>query len=97
MQRAHPAKQDVAGLVKEVQRYLDLSPGQPGLDADVRQILSGLTTVTSGVGALRTHAGDAHGRGKNVGRLEGRLARLAIHAASTVSVFFIETWRNRRG
>jgi hypothetical protein len=29
---------------------------------DVRTILGGLNSVVSGVGALRTHGGDAHGR-----------------------------------
>jgi Abortive infection C-terminus len=89
----HPTKQDVGGLVRAVQTQLDLSPGRPDLNPDVRQILSGLTTVTGGVGALRTHGGDAHGQGKGVAAVTPALARLAIHAASTAALFFIETWR----
>jgi len=42
---------------------------------------------------LRTHAGDAHGKGKNAVSADARIARLAIHAASTVSLFYIETWQ----
>jgi Abortive infection C-terminus len=89
----HPDKQDVQGIVREVQRHLDLAPGRPDLDPDIRQILSGLTTVTNGIGALRTHGGDAHGQGKGVARVEPPVARLAIHAASTVAFFFIEKWQ----
>src|SRR5205823_9306695 len=84
------------GLVTEVSKQLNLSPGRedlpPEWTADIRQILGGLASVTGGIGALRTHAGDAHGRGKRKVAVDGRIARLAIHAASTVSLFFIETW-----
>ncbi|MGA2094267.1 MAG: abortive infection family protein, partial [Sedimentisphaerales bacterium] len=42
---------------------------------------------------LRTHCGDAHGHGKNINRIDSRIAKLAIHSASTVALFFIETWQ----
>jgi hypothetical protein len=32
-------------------------------------------------------------RGKGVARVEPAVARLAIHAASTVALFFIEKWQ----
>lgn len=68
-----PAKKDIDGLIRAVQEPLGLSPGQVGLpidiENDIRQILSGLTSVAKGkgIGALRTHAGDAHGREKGIG------------------------------
>lgn len=93
---AYPSKQDIRGLVTAVTKHLNLSPGRDDLPpewaSDIRQILGGLASVTGGIGALRTHAGDAHGRGKRRVRVDARVARLAIHAASTVSMFFIETW-----
>ncbi len=96
MGREYPAKQDIRGLVTEVSKHLNLSPGRDDLPtewaADIKQILGGLASVTGGIGALRTHAGDAHGRGKRTSPVDARIARLAIHAASTVSLFFIETW-----
>jgi hypothetical protein len=96
MGREYPSKQDIRGLVTEVSKHLNLSPGRDDLPpewaADIKQILSGLASVTGGIGALRTHAGDAHGRGKRNVPVDSRVARLAIHAASTVSLFFIETW-----
>ena len=91
----YPAVQDISGLVREVQRHLDLSPGQPNIQQDLRQMLSGLTSVAGGIGALRTHAGDAHGRGIGAIQPTPRIARLAIHSASTLALFLIETWQQR--
>jgi Abortive infection C-terminus len=58
-------------------------------------ILSGLATVVEGIGALRTHGGDAHGRERGYKRLDRRIASLAIHAASTIALFLIETWQRK--
>jgi Abortive infection C-terminus len=95
-----PAKTDIDGLVRAVQEPLGLSPARSDLPAeiaaDVRQVLSGLTTVAKGIGALRTHAGDAHGRERGSKRIDGRIARLAIHGASTLALFLIETWELRQ-
>jgi len=56
-----PAKKDIDGLVRAVQVPLRLSPGRNDLpaeiEADLRQVLSGLTSVAKGIGALRTHGG----------------------------------------
>lgn len=91
-----PAKKDIDGLVRAVQEPLNLSPGRSDLPdeiaADVKQVLGGLTTTAKGIGALRTHAGDAHGRERGFRRLDARIARLAVHAASTLALFLIETW-----
>jgi hypothetical protein len=91
-----PPKKDIDGLVKAVQEPLNLSPGRSDLPAeiaaDVRQILGGLTTTAKGIGALRTHGGDAHGRERGFRRVDARIARLAVHAASTLALFLIETW-----
>lgn len=97
MKIPYPKSKDIKGLVKEVAKHLDLSPGRDDLpkewEQDIRTILSGLINVTAGIGSLRTHAGDAHGKGKNPIPADSRIARLAIHAASTVSLFYIETWQ----
>jgi hypothetical protein len=94
-----PAKKDVSGLMRAVQAPLDLAPGRSDLPdliaADVRKVLSGLTTAAEGIGALRTHGGDAHGRERGHPRIDPRIARLAVHAASTVSLFLIETWERK--
>ncbi len=101
MKKAYPNKQDIKGLVSEVGKHLNLSPARNDLPEelakDIKQILSGLISVTSGIGALRTHGGDAHGRGRKKAPVDVRIARLAIHAASTVSLFYIETWNRMKG
>jgi hypothetical protein len=94
-----PAKKDIDGLVRAVQEPLRLSPGRTDLpaeiEADIRQVLGGLTSVAKGIGSLRTHAGDAHGREKGFRRIDPRIARLAVHSASTLALFLIETWELR--
>ena len=95
-----PAKKDISVLVRAVQEPLNLSPGRSDLPEeiadDVRQVLSGLTTTARGIGALRTHGGDAHGYERGRRSIDPRIARLAIHAASTVALFFIETWERKQ-
>jgi len=93
MGEPHPAKQDISGLVKEASKHLNLSPERPDVTPDIKQILGGLASVAGGIGSLRTHAGDAHGRGKGTAKIDARIAGLAVHAASTISLFFIETWQ----
>ena len=95
-----PAKKDIDGLVRAVQEPLGLSPGRADLPneiaADIRQVLGGLTSTAKGIGALRTHAGDAHGRERGFRRIDGRIARLAIHGATTLALFLIETWEKKQ-
>lgn len=97
MKMPYPNNKDIKGLVGEVAKHLNLSPGRDDLpkewEQDIRTILSGLFNVIAGIGSLRTHAGNAHGKGKNAVPADARIARLAIHAASTVSLFYIETWQ----
>lgn len=94
-----PQKKDVSSLMKAVQEPLGLSPGRsdlPDLIAqDIRKVLSGLATAAEGIGSLRTHGGDAHGRERGHRRVDPRIARLAIHASSTLSLFLIETWERK--
>jgi hypothetical protein len=94
-----PDRKDIKGLFNSVRKLLGLSPDRPDLDPviaeDVRRILGGLGTVVEGIGALRTHGGDAHGRERGFARVDHRIASLAIHAASTVALFLIETWQRK--
>jgi hypothetical protein len=95
-----PAKKDIDGLVRAVQEPLNLSPGRTDLpteiENDLRQVLGGLTSVAKGIGALRTHAGDAHGRERGFRRIDSRIARFAINAASSIALFLIETWEREQ-
>lgn len=88
-----PGVLDVKHLYKAVKQPLGLSPDRSDIADDVRKILSGLATVIEGVGSLRTHGGDAHGREKGYARIDERIAGLSIHAAAAVALFLIETWQ----
>lgn len=96
---ALPAQKDLKSLYKAVREPLGLSPNKsdthPEIADDVRKILSGLSTVVEGIAALRTHGGDAHGRERGRPRVDYRIAALAIHSASSLALFLIETWQRK--
>ena len=90
-----PSKQIIKNLWKVVRKHIGLDPGLIE-DQDISRILSGCISVVDGIGALRTHTGTVHGRGRKRYKLEPRHARLAIHAAHTLVIFVIETWESRK-
>jgi hypothetical protein len=89
----------IFGLFAATRKPLGLAPDRADIDPliadDVRKVLNGLATVVEGIGALRTHGGDAHGRERGYARIDKRIASLAIHAAGTVALFLIETWQRK--
>ena len=91
-----PAKQDLKPVWTVVRKHLGFDPSLVE-DQDLQQVLSGMISVVEGIGALRTHASSAHGAGKKPYKLESRHARLAVHAAHTVALFILESWRNKSG
>jgi hypothetical protein len=94
-----PTNQDISGLYRAVREPLGLSPTKEVLSKDivndVKSALSGLITTIQSIGALRTHAGSAHGKERGFRRIDPRIAKLAVHAASAVALFLIETWQLR--
>lgn len=91
-----PSKQDLKPVWTVVRKDLGFDPGAVE-DQDLQTILTGLLAIVDGIGALRTHASSAHGAGLKQYKLEPRHARLAIHAAHTVTLFILESWqRNKR-
>lgn len=94
-----PAKRDVQALFSAVREPLGLSPDKVSapeeIAEDVRAILGSLAATVGGIGALRTHGGDAHGRERGARRVNARIARLAIHSAGAMALFLIETWQEK--
>jgi hypothetical protein len=90
-----PLKQDLKAVWGVVRKDLGFDPSVVQ-DQDLQVILSGLLATVEGIGALRTHASSAHGAGTKTYKLEARHARLAIHAAHTVTLFALETWQKRK-
>jgi len=90
-----PTKQDLQGLWKVVRESLGLDT-KAVEDEDLKRILSGLYSLTDGIGALRTHASSAHGAGRKIYNLKPRHARLAINAAHTLTMFILESWDEQK-
>lgn len=90
-----PSKQTLKPLWAVVQKHLGLDPGSM-IDQDLQRILSGLSSIVDGVGAFRTHAGSAHGHGPGAYPVEGRHARLTIHAAHSLVTFVLESWEKKK-
>ena len=86
-----PRDQSIKDVWKVVQRHLGLNPAEVA-DQDITRILGGLSSVVDGVGALRTHAGSAHGRGRGASPLPVSRSRLAVHASHTLVTYVLEVW-----
>lgn len=86
-----PSDQSIKPLWNVVRNDLRLDPSRVAND-DLRKILSGMASIVDGTGSLRTHKGSAHGQGRKAYKLRPRHARLAVHAASTLALFVLETW-----
>jgi len=87
-----PSDQSVLPLWRTVQAHLGWQPGS-ATDQHVRQVLQGLASSLQGIAGLRTNVGSAHGHGPGVQAVEPRHARLAVHAAHTLVVFVLESWK----
>ena len=86
-----PSDESIKSLWNVVRKDLKFDPAVLQ-DENLRKILSGLASITDGIAALRTHKGSAHGHGKVSYTVKPRHARLAVHAASTLATFLLETW-----
>lgn len=97
-----PKDRVLTSLFKAVQDPLGLSAREQNqstaeINVQIRTIMGALPTVVQGISALRTCAGDAHGRERGFPEIDIKTARLAVNAANTLSIFLIETWEDRMG
>jgi len=86
-----PSDQSIVALYKPVRDRFHLNPAEVA-EKDLQRIMTGLISIVDGIGALRTHAGSAHGRGRQPFELSASHARLAINGAHTLAFFILETW-----
>lgn len=84
-----PSVQSVSPLWTAVRKHMRLAP-EDLKDDDTRRIIGGLSSAVDGIGALRTHAGSAHGGGMHRSQPTESEARLAIHAAQAIVLFLLE-------
>ena len=78
---------DLVRLFKRVQSLLDLEPNRPDIEQPLRQVLSGLVSIVSGMAAMRNKMSDAH---VATYRPKKRHARLAVNASKTVVDFLLD-------
>lgn len=94
-----PRNPDLPMLVKLTSMELELTPADiPELAKAakmIKRLLSNLATITQGIAELRNQYGTGHGREATTRGLTSRHAKLAVGAASTLAVFFVETHRAR--
>jgi uncharacterized protein YjeT (DUF2065 family) len=90
-----PADQSVVPLFKTAAKALGLAPKDQA-DADLKGLCGAIATVAQQVGTLRTHSGDAHGKGPDHLSLSQSEARLAVNSAGSVATFLMERWMTRK-
>lgn len=81
---------DLSKLYKTAATAMDIAPDQYS-ERIIKQILSGVGTVVSGLAAMRNSLSDSHGRGKVSARPAPRHAKLAVNAGFAVAGFLIDT------
>ncbi|HPV80649.1 MAG TPA: abortive infection family protein [Dermatophilaceae bacterium] len=81
---------DLSRLYKATAGAMEIAPDQHS-EQVIKQILSGVSTVVTGLGSLRNSLSDAHGRGKRAVRPAPRHAKLAVNAGFAVAGFLIDT------
>lgn len=92
---AMPNKKDLKNLFDVVRKSLNIQRDSVE-DEDLLRIISGIISVVDGIASLRTHASSAHGAGVKQYNLKPRHARLAIHAAHTIGLYVLESWKESK-
>ena len=82
----------LTSLEKKVAHLLNLNVDEnssvlPG----VKEVLGGLANIVHGMNELRNNFGDGHGKNLQFTSLPSRYAKLAVGAATTISLFLLET------
>lgn len=80
-------------LFNRVREELNLDPSREDINDRLREILSGLIRIVSGIAGLRNKMSDAHVR---TYRPDRHHAKLAVNAVNTVCDFLMETYKYQR-
>ena len=86
---------DLPILYKEVAKILNLAPEQHN-EGIFKQILGGVTSVVTGLGALRNKLGDAHGKSKTNVKPSLRHSELAVNLAGSMAMFLFRTYTEKK-
>ncbi len=88
--KPYPENMDVQSLVNECIKYLRLSNDSKSKSELVR-INRSILNIASGIGTIRTHFSDVHGKGMAEDELGVRHARYIVALSRSLSIFLIET------
>lgn len=80
---------DINKIYSRVKKLLNIDPSQKGLYEPLKQILSGLNSIVTGVGRLRSKASDSHAREYKPSKHH---AVLAVNSAKTFIDFIISSY-----
>jgi hypothetical protein len=83
---------DLIKLYKRVARLLHLEPDRADIEEPLKQVLGGLSSVITGLSALRNKMGDAHVRSYQPAK---RHALLVVNAAKTAAGFILDCKEER--
>jgi len=86
---------DLPVLYKEVAKYLNLAPELHN-EGIFKQILGGVSSVVTGLGALRNKLGDAHGKSKTNVKPSLRHSELAVNLAGSMAVFLFKSYSEKK-
>ncbi len=90
-QKGEPyADEDLPVLYSKATHCINLAPDQHA-ERCMKQILGGCHSVVQGVGSVRNHLSDAHGRGKYDSVPDVRHAELMVNLSGAVATFLIAT------
>ncbi len=79
---------DMMKLYKRVQKVLNLESSRPDIDSPLKQVLSGLNSIISGIAAIRNRMSDAHVRSYKPSKHH---AVLVVNSAKTMANFLYDT------
>lgn len=86
---------DLPVLYKEVAKSLNLAPELHN-EGIFKQILGGVSSVVTGLGALRNKLGDAHGKSKTNVKPSVRHSKLAVNLAGSMAVFLFKSYSKKK-
>jgi len=82
--------------VKELELTPDDIPDRAKASDTMKRLLSNLASIAQGIAELRNSYGSGHGKPAGTKGLGSRHAKLAVGAASTLAVFLVETYNERK-
>lgn len=84
---------DLPKLYKRIQKLLKLEPSRTDIEGPLKQLLSGLISIVTGIAGLSNRMGDRHVRSYKPAKHH---AMLVVNAAKTLANFFFETHKYQK-